>query len=120
MKITRQMVVFDTADLAAESSFWAGLLVGTVDTEDDWHTVRVDGEARVAFQLSPDHVRPEWPDGAPQQVHIDLYVEDIRTAREEALALGATLLQPARDHDASGGFEVFADPSGHPFCLCWM
>jgi hypothetical protein len=26
MKIRRQIVVFDAADLAAESSFWAGLL----------------------------------------------------------------------------------------------
>ena len=119
MKITRQIVVFDTADLAAESTFWAGLLGGTVDAEDDWHTVIVDGKAQLGFQLAPDHVRPDWPDGAPQQIHFDIYVDDIRSAREEALNLGATLLQAARDHDASGGFEVFADPSGHPFCLCW-
>jgi hypothetical protein len=26
MKIRRQIIVFDAADLAAESSFWAGLL----------------------------------------------------------------------------------------------
>ena len=30
MKITRQIIVFDAADLAAESTFWAGLLGGTV------------------------------------------------------------------------------------------
>ena len=39
MHINRQVVVFDAAELAAESSFWAGVLDGTVDAEDDWHMV---------------------------------------------------------------------------------
>jgi hypothetical protein len=119
MKITRQMVVFDTADLAGESSFWASILGGTVDAEPDWHTVRVDGEARIAFQLAPDHVQPDWPDGAPQQVHLDLYVDDIRSAHDEAIAAGARPLTALVDFDSEDGFQVYADPSGHPFCLCW-
>ena len=44
MKITRQIIVFDAADLAAESTFWAGLLGGTVEVDDEWHSVVVDGE----------------------------------------------------------------------------
>lgn len=119
MKILKHTVVFDTADLAAESTFWAGLLGGTVEAEDDWHTVLVDGEAMVALQLAPNHVRPEWPDGQPQQVHLDLFVDDIRSADEKALALGATLLNPASQLDGQHGYRVYADPSGHPFCLCW-
>jgi catechol 2,3-dioxygenase-like lactoylglutathione lyase family enzyme len=119
MRVARQIVVFDAADLAAESSFWAGLLGGTVDAEDDWHTVSVDGEPRLAVQLAPDHVAPEWPDGTPQQIHLDLFVDDVRAAHDEAMALGARLLKPARDLDSSEGFQVYADPAGHPFCLCW-
>jgi predicted enzyme related to lactoylglutathione lyase len=119
MKILRQTVVFDTADLEAESTFWAGLLGGTVEAEDDWHTVSVAGEPKVAFQLAPDHVQPDWPDGEPQQIHLDLDVDDISTAHDEATALGARLLKPADDIGASHGFQVYADPSGHPFCLCW-
>ena len=119
MKISRQIVVFDAADLAAESTFWAGLLGGTVQAEDDWHTLSVEGKSHMAFQLAPDHVQPNWPDGEPQQIHMDLYVEDIRSAQKEALALGARMLKPATDLDAKDGFEVYADPSGHPFCLCW-
>ena len=119
MKILQQIVVFDTGDLATESGFWAGLLDGTVEAEDDWHTVRVDGEAMVAFQLAPNHVKPNWPDGEPQQLHLDLYVDDIRSADEKALALGATLLSPVSQLDGEHGFRVYADPSGHPFCLCW-
>ncbi len=119
MKINKQIIVFDTADLAAESTFWAGLLGGTVAAEDDWHTVLVDGEPRLGFQLAPNHVPPEWPDGVPQQIHLDLYVEDVRSAHDEAVALGARLLKPAADLEATEGFQVYADPSGHPFCLCW-
>jgi len=119
MRILHQEVVLDTADLAAESAFWARLFGGTVEAEDDWHTVRVDGSGSMGFQLAPDHVPPQWPDGQPQQIHLDLYVEDIREAHAEAMAAGARLLRGADDLDSPGGFQVYADPSGHPFCLCW-
>jgi catechol 2,3-dioxygenase-like lactoylglutathione lyase family enzyme len=121
MRITRQIVVFDAADMAAESAFWAAVLGGTVvvdEQEDDWHSVVVDGEWRVGVQLAPDHVPPDWPDGTPQQIHLDLHVDDVRAAHDEVLALGATLLQAA-DLDAAEGWQVYADPAGHPFCLCW-
>jgi catechol 2,3-dioxygenase-like lactoylglutathione lyase family enzyme len=120
MNITRQIIVFDAADLAAESSFWAGLLGGTVTAEDDWHSVVVDGEGRLAVQLAPNHVPPDWPDGTPeQQIHLDLSVDDLQAAHEEAIARGARLLKPADDPAAAEGFQVYADPAGHPFCLCW-
>jgi catechol 2,3-dioxygenase-like lactoylglutathione lyase family enzyme len=120
MRIARQIVVLDAADLDAESSFWAALLGGTVDAEDDWHMISVDGQPQLGIQLAPDHVPPDWPDGTPQQMHLDLYVDDIRVAHDEALSLGAKLLKPADDLDASEGFQVYADPAGHPFCLCWV
>ncbi len=120
MKITRQIIVFDAADPAAESAFWAGLLGGTVDAEDDWHSVLVDGAGRIGVQLAPNHVPPDWPDGTPeQQIHLDLYVEDLKPAHEEVLSLGGRLLKPADNPEAAHGFQVYADPAGHPFCLCW-
>ena len=120
MKITRQIIVFDAADLAAESAFWAGLLGGTVEADDDWHSVLVDGEWRVGVQLAPNHVPPEWPDGTQQQqMHLDLWVHDLEAAHEQATSLGARLLRPADGLDAAEGFQVYADPAGHPFCLCW-
>jgi catechol 2,3-dioxygenase-like lactoylglutathione lyase family enzyme len=119
MKITRQIVVFDTADLTAESTFWAGLLGGTVETDDDWHTVYVGEEPRLGFQLAPNHIPPEWPDGTPQQIHLDLYVDDLGVAHEHVMSLGARLLKPADDTESAEGFQVYADPAGHPFCLCW-
>ena len=119
MKISRTVIVLDAADLHAVSSFWAGLMGGTVNEDDDWHSVVVDGEWRLGVQLAPNHVPPEWPDGAPQQIHLDLWVDDLESAHQEAMSLGARLLKPADDPQAAEGFQVYADPAGHPFCLCW-
>jgi predicted enzyme related to lactoylglutathione lyase len=121
MKIRFQTVVFDAADLAAESTFWAGVLGGTVRTEDDWHMVYADGQPRVGIQLAPNHEPPDWPDGAPQQIHLDLWVEDPEAAHAEVMALGAKVLrEPVDDPSAPDLFRVYADPAGHPFCLCWL
>jgi len=121
MRINHQVVVFDAADLTAESSFWAGVLDGIVDTEDDWHMVIVEGEPRVGVQLAPDHVPPDWPDGTPpQQIHLDLWVEDFEAAHARVMSLGAKVLKPAEDVDSPDNFQVYADPAGHPFCLCWL
>ena len=122
MKIDHQVVVFDAGDLAEESSFWAGVLDGTVEAEDDWHMVNVGGEPRIGVQLAPNHVSPDWPDGTPeQQIHLDLWVEDFPAAHAHVMSLGAKVLRLASDDADSGdNFQVYADPAGHPFCLCWI
>jgi predicted enzyme related to lactoylglutathione lyase len=120
MRINHQVVVFDAADLTAESAFWVGVLGGEVHADDDWHMIYADGQPQVGVQLAPDHVPPEWPDGTPQQVHLDLYVDDIKTADDQVKSLGAKLLKPADDIESASGFQVYADPAGHPFCLCWV
>ena len=120
MKIDHRVVVFDAADLGAESGFWAGVLGGTVEAEDDWHMVLVDGAPQVGVQLAPDHVPPQWPDGTPQQIHLDLWVPDFVEAHARVMSLGATVLKPAAGGDSPDDFQVYADPAGHPFCLCWV
>jgi predicted enzyme related to lactoylglutathione lyase len=118
MKINRQVIVFDAADLAAESAFWAGLLGGTVVADDDWHSVVVEGEWRLGIQLAPNHVPPEWPEGAQQQqIHLDLHVDDLQAAHEKAISLGARLLKAAETLEGDEYYQVYADPAGHPFCL---
>ncbi|WP_354002572.1 VOC family protein [Ruania halotolerans] len=121
LEIKHQVVVFDAADLDAESGFWAGVLGGSVDVEDDWHMVIVDRQPRVGVQLAPEHIPPRWPDGSPpQQIHLDLWVEDFPTAHARVMELGAEVLQPVVESDAPDRFQVYADPAGHPFCLCWV
>ena len=122
MHITRQVVVFDAADVAAESAFWAMVLGGGVVADDDesWHSV-LDDEGRwcMGVQHAPDHQPPTWPDPAvPQQVHLDLHVEDATAAHEQLLAHGAQLLQDG-DAAASEGHRTYASPAGHPFCVGW-
>jgi len=71
--------------------------------------LRRDGVPRIAFQPAPDHQPPAWPDPArPQQMHLDVMVEDVAAAGLRVLAMGATKLD---------GPGVYADPAGHPFCL---
>jgi predicted enzyme related to lactoylglutathione lyase len=123
VKITRRIIVFDTPDLAAESTFWAELLSGTAELDADgkWATVyAADGKPYLGFQLAENFVAPQWPDGPQQQqIHLDLYVDDVPAADQRVISLGAKLLQPADDIKADEGFQVYADPVGHPFCLCW-
>jgi hypothetical protein len=119
MDMVRQVVVFDAADVEAESMFWAGIFDGSVFGDESFRCVlEASGEWYVGVQLSPNHVPPDWPDGVPQQVHLDLHVEDPRAAHEAAVGLGARLLQ-AGDWDAQEGHHVYADPAGHPFCIGW-
>lgn len=35
------------------------------------------------------------------------------------MALGATVIGAASTFDSPAGFQVYADPAGHPFCPCW-
>jgi Glyoxalase-like domain len=79
-----------------------------------WATV--NGPAgRLDFQVAPGHVPPLWPDPASSmQMHLDFDVDDLDTAEARVLAAGATTLEYVdNDH-----FRVYADPAGHPFCLC--
>ena len=120
MDIRHRVVAFDAADLAAESAFWPGVLGGTVDAEDDWHMVMVDGAPQVGVQLDPGHVPPDWPNGQPQQIHLDLWVDDFPSAHREVMALGAKVLKEAAGASSGDDFQDYADPAGHPFCLCWI
>jgi len=121
MRFIRHVVVFDAADVASESAFWAALLDGTaIDDDERFHcVVDTEGRWRIGVRYAPNHTPPEWPNGSPQQqVHVDLHVDDGRAGHERALALGATVLQEG-NLDADEGHFVYADPAGHPFCIGW-
>ena len=80
--------------------------------ENDWHTVYLDGAPRLGFQLTPNHIASDWPDGEPQRLRLDLYVDDIAAGHAEVMALGAHLLKPAAHPEGVEGFQVYADPLG--------
>ncbi|MGW0660948.1 VOC family protein [Streptodolium elevatio] len=94
--------------------------VGTQD-EPDWLVLRdVAGANRLAFQRVDRLPRTTWPrHDVPMQMHLDLSVPtvaDLHAQRERALGLGAQLLLDEHD-DPDEPLFVFADPSGHPFCI---
>ncbi|MEV6500211.1 VOC family protein [Streptomyces prunicolor] len=111
-------VVLDCPDPRALAAFYAGILGGTVEDEDggDWVDLKLPGGRTLAFQEAPGHVPPKWPaSGDSQQFHLDLTVTDLDAAEKGVLALGAT---PLDTEDRSRAWRVYADPAGHPFCLC--
>ena len=99
----------------AEAQFWSAVLgIPVVHRSEDWTTLEGSG-VRLAVQLAPDHVPPDWPDPAhPQQIHLDIQVQDVDQAEEQVLALGARSLPEPPD---AQDFRVYVDPAGHPFCL---
>lgn len=117
------VVVLDTPDPAGLAGFYCDLLGWRVErADDDWVTIRGDdgsgpgAGARMSFQLAPDHVAPTWPDPqVPQQVHLDLRVDELEPAGAFAESVGARRVHgPGEEPD----FWVYLDPAGHPFCLC--
>jgi catechol 2,3-dioxygenase-like lactoylglutathione lyase family enzyme len=112
---------FDCPDPRGLAAFYAGLLGYVVaDDADDWVTITGPGP-QLSFQLAPDHVAPTWPArDVPQQAHLDLFVTDVAAAHVRVLALGGRAVDPeeAPTGRPSRGFRVYADPAGHPFCLC--
>ena len=110
-------LILDAADPQGSAAFWSALL-GQPITHDDGDFVVVSADettSGIAFQRAPDHVAPTWPDpSVPQQMHLDVAVDDPAAAGAEVTALGARHLDG----------DVYADPAGHPFCLIrrpgWM
>jgi hypothetical protein len=87
----------------------------------DWLVLRAPEGAGLAFQRVAELPRSTWPDQRiPQQLHLDITVPDLPTLdarHDRVLALGATLLDDSRARDPEEPLRVYADPSGHPFCL---
>lgn len=114
------LVALDCPDPKLLAGFYQGVLGGEVKNDnDDWYELHVPGGARIAFQRAPGHQPPDWPraDHDSQQAHLDFDIENMERAQEQVLALGATPLD-VDDRGGERGFRVYADPAGHPFCLC--
>ncbi|WP_181788059.1 VOC family protein [Streptomyces phytophilus] len=114
-----QCIVLDCPRPRELAAFYQVLLGGEVDRadprwslDDDWSTLHLPDGGVLGFQRSPGHRPPHWPDPAhPQQLHLDIAVDDMAAAERDALANGAKVL---RDE---GDWGVYEDPAGHPFCL---
>jgi len=115
-RTTLMGVMLDCPDAAALSAFYAELLGKPVTyLAGSVAMIGHDGEHPVLFQQVADYTPPAWPDPArPQQVHLDVTIDDIEAAESAVLAAGATRLP-----GDGVNWRVYADPAGKPFCLVW-
>jgi predicted enzyme related to lactoylglutathione lyase len=109
-------VMLDCPDAKELSAFYAELLGKPVTYEGEGMAmIGEDGAQPVMFQQVAGYRAPRWPDPAyPQQVHLDVTVDDVDAAEAAVLKLGATSLSFGGEN-----WRVYADPAGKPFCLCW-
>jgi predicted enzyme related to lactoylglutathione lyase len=114
--------VLDCPDAAGLARFYAELLGWKIDppaeltdaAPPEWAVIRGDGQC-ICFQQIEGYRRPEWPgQDVPQQLHLDVVVDDLDAAEQDVLAIGAS----KHEHQPGTTFRVFLDPAGHPFCLC--
>ena len=109
-------LVIDCPDAEASAAFYGTMLDWKVESSPGWADVRSgDGQQCISFQEVADYSAPDWPgQKVPQQMHLDVIVEDLDAGEEAVLKLGAT----KHEHQPGTTFRVFLDPAGHPFCLC--
>lgn len=108
----RHHVIIDCPDPAGLAAFYSELIGLPVTYRSaDFVVIAESGTTSgFAFQLAPDHQPPRWPDpDYPQQIHLDVMVDNVADAVPQVLALGA--------RRAAAGDHVYLDPAGHPFCL---
>lgn len=118
MAIAKQpVIVLDAPDAGELARFYGALLDFEVSVDDDgtWAEVTSDSWPPICVQQVEDYHAPSWPGQEhPQQMHIDVVVEDLDVAESAVLELGAG----KADFQPGETFRVFFDPAGHPFCLC--
>ena len=108
-------IVIDCPDPDALATFYGAMLDWKVDLSAGWADIRADNGRCLSFQQVEAYTPPAWPDQqVPQQMHLDVIVDDLDVGETAVLELGAT--KP--DHQPGTSFRVFLDPAGHPFCLC--
>jgi hypothetical protein len=114
---TLDVIVLDCPEPLALARFYGELIGGEIVQADaDWVEVAPLGATHrplLAFQLVDDYRAPEWPGQlVPQQIHLDVKVDDLDAGERAVLALGATATGSTTDT-----FRVYLDLAGHPFCL---
>jgi predicted enzyme related to lactoylglutathione lyase len=110
------VVVLDCPDAELLARFYSALLDWQLQPGDGnmWFIRAEYGDA-LGFQQVAGFTPPRWPaQDVPQQMHLDVTVDDLDVAETAVRALGAT----KHEHQPGTTFRVFLDPAGHPFCLC--
>src|SRR5438094_2859309 len=104
-----EKTVLDCPDPRELAAFYAQVLGMRVNEDfGDWVVIGLSqGDRQLAFQRAEPWVPPRWPDPLhPQQLHLDIRVDDIEEAEHRVVSLGARRVRARRET----GFRVFLDP----------
>jgi hypothetical protein len=109
------LIVIDCPDPGALARFYGAMLDWKVDVSTDRASACAGDGRCISFHRVDGYTPPAWPtQERPQQMHLDMIVDDLDAAEAAVLDLGAT-----KPPDQPGtSYRVFLDPAGHPFCLC--
>ena len=108
--------MIDCPDPRALAEFYCRVLGMRVNEDTGGWVVIGSGPGlrQLAFQWITEWVPPRWPDPAyPQQLHLDIHVNDADQAEQELPALAAARVPG----ECETGFRVFIDLADHPFCI---
>ena len=109
--LTIECLTIDATDPVALAGFWATLLEGTVQSDDEgdvWVSLS-PGVPDLLFIASSD------PRVVKNRLHLDLRPDDRDAQVERALSLGATRVDIGQTGEES--WVVLADPEGNEFCI---
>jgi hypothetical protein len=108
-------IVVDCPDPGVLATFYGEMLDWKIEISAGWAEIRAEYGQCICFQQVADYAPPKWPaQEIPQQMHLDVIVDDLDAAGAAVLALGAT----KHEYQPGTSFRVYLDPAGHPFCLC--
>lgn len=111
---TLDATTIDCPDPKKLAQFYRGVFGGEVrpDADGSWVDLIMADGRKLCFQRSEGYVPPIWPgDDGDQQMHLEVVVEDMDTAHDELVELGAERV------DTQKTFWVYRDPAGHLFCI---
>lgn len=109
---TLHEIVFDCPNPEALARFWQALIGGEVAVAGpDWAVLDGDEDGfYIGFQRVPEQK------AGKNRLHLDVEVDDLEMAIDEAEQLGARKIGE-RVEEEDGSFQVMADPAGNEFCL---
>ena len=106
--------VINCSDIETMTDFWCdalGLVPNHRDAGDDFRVLRGD-RVNVSLQVA------DGPVSARDQMHLDLYSDDMRGEVQRLVELGARYRREESADGEGSTFVVLSDPEGNEFCVC--
>ena len=112
-------LMIDCANAECARDFYAGLMGWEKIVAYNCFALKTGNDLTILFaETDIPYAPPVWPEepGEQQkQMHLDFTVDDLPSAVDKAIRVGAT---KAASQYGGERFVTMLDTEGHPFCLC--